>query len=205
MINELAFDLNGIGKDSKGFKDDMVYSMRDDLESWILNPGKTRMLYQKGKVSVWLSPSSDTASFLLTDGTPFPIGYLYVEKNNEKWMETNVSLILKDWQGKGYGMLLYELAYKHYGTLCSSNSLSGGSTRLWKALCTKYNGKIVIPKYASPTKKALLVDIVGWDKFKDSVVPLVKNKDGNVVSYAKISKTKDKVERRALDSYYFKI
>ena len=58
----------------------------------------------------------------------------------------NSVAVIKRYQGKGLGMLLYEFLLKQFGTLYSSDDLSAGSSRAWAILCEKHNGVLVVPR-----------------------------------------------------------
>jgi GNAT superfamily N-acetyltransferase len=91
-----------------------------------------------------------------------PVGLLLLHRNDDQVWATETIGVLPEYQGQNLGTLLYETALADIGRIGSSTSLSGGSSKLWKALCVKHKGVFVIPGGRSGSFKPLEVRISGW-------------------------------------------
>lgn len=111
-----------------------------------------------------------------------PVGVLILHRNDDRVWATETIGVLPEHQGQNLGTLLYESALTDLGKIGSSVSLSGGSSKVWKALCLKHKGVFVIPEEYSRTGKPLEVQIKGWSVEGGITYPVFSRANGSTVS-----------------------
>lgn len=131
-----------------------------------------------------------------------PVGCLQLQQNTDRYQEVQFSVVDKPFLGRGIGQLMYEAKLKDLGHLASSDDLSKGSSALWRRLVTKYKGQLVIPKYNSPTKKALKVAVVDWVVKGGITYPVVETPKGRKDLKQLASDWKTEGDEAALAAYY---
>lgn len=97
------------------------------------------------------------------------VGVLTVERS-----QAGSSCVLSRYIGKGIGLALYEAAFSNLRVLKSSTELSVGSSKLWKYLCEKHKGCVLIG--------GKRVAIYGFAVVNGFTIPKVKTLDGKIVT-----------------------
>lgn len=174
----LAWEFNSVRRDSNIFPDFRL--------SWA-------KLKKIGKRSGAFQVYGGNRGVYIIEGANNIVGILTLRHNN-----VDKSWINPKFKGRGLGMLLYESALKHFRRLSSSDSLSPGSSVLWKSLCIKYGGYLVVKR----SNRKIKVSIVGWTEENGFAIPIVSTDTGNK-SLKELLRDHGPINRNAAsDSYY---
>ena len=205
MSVEISFQSNTYKKKDRNIHYRVSDTLNDVMSAFYSNPDEIEIkLIAKGKFSVWFSKKNTTLLVTSSDAL-FPVGLLYFKENLDRVWSTSLSWIHPNFQGQGIGLRMYETALHLFGILASSDSLSPGSAKTWQKLVKHYNGKLVIPARYSEgkNKDKTVVDIVGWET-GPYPYPIVKDMEGNDISFRSLLKQKHKSSNRYAisDCYY---
>ena len=151
-----------------GFQDNDIDANSSSIDSWI-DYAHDEMQGVSGDAHLRTVGKFTVVSAELGGGQTYlvylidkPIGILSLQRNDDRVWATETIGILPEYQGQNLGTLLYETALSDLGKIGSSTSLSGGSSKVWRALCLKHKGVFVIPEAYSKTGKPIEVHIKGW-------------------------------------------
>ncbi len=192
-----------------GFQDNDITPSESSIDGWVdaahsdieyvkgENPSsvQTRLV---GKFTIENAEIEGIHTYVVCLKTK-PVGLLLLHRNDDRVWATETIGVLPEYQGQNLGTLLYETALADIGKIGSSTSLSGGSSKLWKALCIKHKGTFVVPEAYTSSGKALEVQIKGWSLEGGTTYPVFSKADGTTVSLRYILTTGSKA---AKEGYY---
>lgn len=169
-----------------GFQDNDIDANSSSIDGWIDYAHDEMQRVSKdsrtvGKFTV-VSAALDEGQTYLIYLKDKPIGILSLQRNDDRVWATETIGVLPEYQGQNLGTLLYETALADLGKIGSSTSLSGGSSKVWKALCLKHKGVFVIPEEYSRTGKPLEVQIKDWSVEGGMTYPMFSKSDGSKVT-----------------------
>lgn len=132
-----------------------------------------------------------------------PIGVLVLQRNEDRVWATDTIGVLPEYQGQSLGTILYETALSDLGKIGSSTSLSGGSSKIWKALCIKHKGTYVISAEYSGTGKPVEVQIKDWSLEGRITYPVFSLSDGTLLSLRTLNtRSSLRGKKAASEGYY---
>jgi GNAT superfamily N-acetyltransferase len=192
-----------------GFQDNDIDANSSSIDGWVdaahsdieyakeENPGNVQVR-TVGKFTIENAEIEGAQTYVVCLKTK-PIGVLILHRNDDRVWATETIGVLPEYQGQNLGTLLYETALADIGKLGSSTSLSGGSSKVWKALCLKHKGVFVIPEDYTSSGKALEVQIKGWVLEGGVTYPVFSKADGTTITLRVLLATGSKA---AKEGYY---